>query len=265
MSSVLNVFFCEGAATSFQTSGMGEAAAVPLLLEYGPLTEDVLGDVRETYIRQLWQNLPDGVAAAAAVVETAKHSLDRIREQCQQQRTVRVWADWTAGSMCGLTWLGWTLGEDAESSVQIAFVPSWRSTDGTWQKSFLQEVPPDGWQMLQPQVTAVDAPLRLLLQRRWAELLEQNTDLRALAAGELLSVPPYFYDFLITQTAAAAPETFSEAWLIGRVLRVTGASLSDAWLAQRIDHLISAGQLAVLEAPENPDGPLLIKTPALMA
>ena len=72
----------------------------------------------------------------------------------------------------------------------------------------------------------------------WSKLREENSPLRAVVNGRLLSVPESFYDFLIWESITKKPVKENE--LIGNLLGKNQISIGDMWYAKRIDTLIEA-------------------------
>ena len=83
----------------------------------------------------------------------------------------------------------------------------------------------------------------------WSELTEDNSPLRAVINGKLLSVPEDFYDFQIFRGLTDKP--VMEARLIGDILGHTQISVGDWWYAKRIDYYIQQGKIRVIQDSES--------------
>lgn len=86
---------------------------------------------------------------------------------------------------------------------------------------------------------------RRMLGSKWMELTEDNSPLRAVVNGELVGVPEDFYDFLILREITEAP--VKEARLIGDILGKYPLQVGDWWYAFRIEQMIRAGKIRVLQ------------------
>ena len=82
----------------------------------------------------------------------------------------------------------------------------------------------------------------------WSELVEDNTPLRAVVNGKVLSVPDDFYDFLIWKWLKDVP--LKEARLIGNILGYSQIGIGDWWYARRIEYYIEQGKICVIEDSE---------------
>ena len=74
---------------------------------------------------------------------------------------------------------------------------------------------------------------------------EENSPLRAVVNGRLLSVPESFYDFLIWESITKKPVKENE--LIGNLLGKNQISIGDMWYAKRIDTLIEQRKIRVIQ------------------
>lgn len=83
----------------------------------------------------------------------------------------------------------------------------------------------------------------------WVELQEENTPLRAIINGKIMSVGEDFYDFLIWKELTKKP--IKEARLIGNILGKYPISIGDWWYAKRIQQFIEQGNIKVMEDSEN--------------
>lgn len=83
----------------------------------------------------------------------------------------------------------------------------------------------------------------------WSELIEENSPLRAVVNGKVLSVPEDFYDFLIWKRLKNVP--LKEARLIGDILGQSQIGVGDWWYNRRIEYYIKQGEIRVVEDSKN--------------
>jgi hypothetical protein len=94
----------------------------------------------------------------------------------------------------------------------------------------------------------------------WRVLKTENSPLRAVVNGSLMSVPEHFYDHLILQHLP--DNEFMMATLIGKLLRQYQIGVGDWWYALRIDTMIEEHQVNVIaeSTPSQPYRKILKKT-----
>ncbi|MGN0340879.1 MAG: DUF3658 domain-containing protein [Lachnospira sp.] len=83
----------------------------------------------------------------------------------------------------------------------------------------------------------------------WSDLVEDNSPLRAVINGKVISVPEDFYDFLIWKWLKNVPT--KEARLIGDILGHSQLGVGDWWYARRIEYYISQGRISIIQDSEN--------------
>ena len=227
--------------------------AVPL----GGNPEDVLtlslgldtGDIREPLgesRRRLMRKGYDGHHEAAD--RDWGRNLDaaeRLRA-CAAGDTVRIWADYTPASACGLLHAA-SLLKDTKAAVRVVFLPPWRErADGAVESCL-------GWGEVEPELfghsLAREEPVPPLelgaMARRWERLQRENAPLRAVVNGAVRSVEADFYDGLIRRNI---PEGRTKiAHIIVNVLSREKPGVGDTWLAERIRWMLSAGELRMVE------------------
>lgn len=84
---------------------------------------------------------------------------------------------------------------------------------------------------------------------RWSELTEDNSPLRTVINGKVISVPENFYDFLLWKKITRKP--IKEARIIGDILGCYQLGVGDWWYAKRIDYYIQQGNIMIAEDSEN--------------
>ena len=79
----------------------------------------------------------------------------------------------------------------------------------------------------------------------WQTHKVENSPLRTVLNGCLISVSEIFYDDIIRREIEIESEAFHEAVIIGRILGKYQLGISDTLVASRIDAMIQAGALEV--------------------
>lgn len=219
-----------------------DVLGLSLGLEMGDIREP-LGEARRELLRR-WYDGND--EAANQDWQETLESADRLRA-CGPGDTIRIWADRTPHSACGLLHAA-SLLKDTKAAVHVVFLPLWRETgDGKTLVSYL------GWGEVEPELfghfLSREEPLPPLILRamasRWRELQQENAPLRAVVNGQVRSVGEDFYDDLIRRNL---PEGRTKiANIIGDVLGRERPGIGDTWLAERIRRMLSAGELRMVE------------------
>ena len=170
---------------------------------------------------------------------------------CGPGDTVRIWADRTPHSACGLLHAA-SLLKDTKAAVHVVFLPLWRETgDGKTLVSYL------GWGEVEPELFGhflsheIPVPPVALgaMAHQWEALRRENAPLRAVVNGQVRSVGEDFYDDLIRRHIPEGQTKIAN--IIGDVLGREKPGIGDVWLAERIRWMLSAGELRMVrEDPE---------------
>ena len=165
---------------------------------------------------------------------------------CGPGDTVRIWADRTPASACGLLHAA-SLLKDTQAAVRVVFLPLWRERPDGGVETYL------GWGEVEPELfgrfLSREEPVPRLalgaMAHRWEVLQKENAPLRAVVNGRVRSVREDFYDGLIRKHI---PEGRTKiANIIGDVLGRERPGIGDTWLAERIRRMLSAGELRMVE------------------
>lgn len=163
---------------------------------------------------------------------------------------IRVWLDHTPDAQCGLLFLADLL-EGSQTEFHIVELPQKLQRDDGCIVEYR------GWGEVEPQLygTFLDRERVLTgvevtaLAGRWRRLQKENAPLRVVKDGAVVSAEASYYDDLIRrefpQTACKA------AQIIGGALGRQNVPTGDVFIAKRLRHFINAGELIVLEEPED--------------
>ena len=223
-----------------------DVLALSLGLDMGDIREP-LGEARRELLRR-WYDGND--EAANQDWQETLESADRLRA-CGPGDTIRIWADRTPHSACGLLHAA-SLLKDTKAAVHVVFLPLWRETgDGKTLVSYL------GWGEVEPELFGhflsheIPVPPVALgaMAHQWEALRRENAPLRAVVNGQVRSVGEDFYDDLIRRHIPEGQTKIAN--IIGDVLGREKPGIGDVWLAERIRWMLSAGELRMVrEDPE---------------
>ena len=216
-----------------------DVLGLSLGLEMGDIREP-LGEARRELLRR-WYDGND--EAADQDWQETLESADRLRT-CGPGDAVRIWADHTPSSACGLLHAASIL-EKTGAAVSVVPLPRWREEGKT-------VVSYQGWGEVEPELFGhflsreEPVPPRILgvMASRWRELQQENAPLRAVVNGRVRSVGADFYDGLIRKHI---PEGQTKiALIIGDVLGWEKPGIGDIWLVERIRWMLSTGELRMV-------------------
>ena len=254
----------QGQAGAFAQENRGAKAALagsradicsfPLYLGFGAIDEAGIGPLREQAITALMGAYPaEGAQAAAAFLQTARSSLEKLLSRAKQGEQLRIWASGQPDDACGLCWLMEQLMDARLEKLDAALVllPGFCEKPGGtavlhsgWGELSAQE-----WSQVAGLSQKIPAALCQAMAACWQELRAQNAPLRAVVSGRLVSAPAAFYDSLILRELEAEPQEFLEARLIGRLLGKYPLGLGDAFFALRLKQFIQDGVLQEVSSP----------------
>ena len=223
-----------------------DVLGLSLGLEMGDIREP-LGEARRELLRR-WYDGND--EAANQDWQETLESADRLRA-CGPGDTIRIWADRTPHSACGLLHAA-SLLKDTKAAVHVVFLPLWRETgDGKTLVSYL------GWGEVEPELFGhflsheIPVPPVALgaMAHQWEALRRENAPLRAVVNGQVRSVREDFYDEMIRRHIPEGQTKIAN--IIGDVLGREKPGIGDVWLAERIRWMLSTGELRMVrEDPE---------------
>lgn len=229
-----------------------------LALSVGEIAEEGIGPQRQTALEGLMGTYPSiAQEVTEELLQRSRKSLATILARAGAGEEIRVWTSDTPDDACGLAWLAHQLAALDLEKVQVTQVKLpdfYEWSDGTvvrWR----------GWGEMDPwlwgRMAALGQPLpgNLLrrLDARWRELQRENTPLRAVVNGELVSVPETWYDPFLRKEIAAEEAEFPAARVIGHVLGKYQLGIGDGELAQRLWAMLRAGELQQVATPGSED------------
>ncbi len=227
---------------------------LPLALSVGNIYETGIGLERESALSLLLSILPSMASEVVTeLLNTSCKSYATLLEQVQNGEPIRVWVGREPDDVCGLYWLIEQLRPIGLEKLDVTLVeiPTWETRpDG----SIVQY---NGWGEVEPYhlgrmaLLGKKLPINYLrsLANRWKELQQENSLLRAVVNGKLVSVPETLYDSFILRELDTLEIEFQEAVLIGQVLGKYQLGIGDGWIALRIEQFIRDGLLVPITTP----------------
>lgn len=223
-----------------------------LVLSVGDISEiqpginrvQILGNLYSIYPNSDWQQV------VQEIVSKAKEDMKTVEERAASGESLRIWYSNKPDEMCGLYWFMDHLDQWKvhDGQVFVVKLPEWEANEEgeIIQKSCWGEVAPREWYRY---ITLQKPVLPGFIQSCatcWKELQRENSLLRAVVNGQLVSVSEKFYDDFILREIAAEGNEFNEAKIIGQVLAKYRLGIADFWVALRIEEMIRAGMFEVV-------------------
>lgn len=232
-----------------------EVVCLPFLLDIGDLKEKVDSQYRmdlilSMYTQSGWENSEQYINELKDGIKEYVKEYDRLQKFLEEGQAIRIWYSHAAYSLCGFYWLCNQLCED-KNKVYVVELPEYReNTENNTIISYRNwsEIQAEEFSSFLELQREVSKNEQQMFAQKWAELVADNSPLRAVINNELVGVPENFYDFLIGKRLTSEP--IIEARLIGEILGNYPVGVRDWWYAYRIEQMIKDGRIKVLQDSE---------------
>lgn len=220
-----------------------------LLLSIGDISENRLGIKRKQVLEHLFSVYPNDQEhqVAKEIVNRAIEDLKTVRERAAMGETFRVWYSNQPDDMCGLYWFMSQLNQWNVNDGQVVIVKlpecEFDGNGNVVQKNSWAEVAPEEWYQYFAFQKTVPSVFIQCCASHWQALQTENTPLRAVLNGQLVSMSEKLYDDFIRCEIEAEDEKFHEAMIVGRVLGKYQLGICDSWVALRIEEMIKDRKL----------------------
>lgn len=219
----------------------------------GDISENQPGIKRKQTLERLYRTFPDDIGRQAVreIFEKVNENLKTVQERSTIGESIRIWYSNQPDEICGLYWFLEQLNQwKVYGPVSVIKLPEWEidENNNIVQKSSWGEVAPEEWH----RYVSLQKPIPPLLIQNcaayWKELQGENTPLRALLNGKLVSAAETLYDDYILREIAAESDEFQEAMVVGRIIGKYRLGIGDSWIAFRIEEMIKEGKLEAISA-----------------
>lgn len=174
-----------------------------------------------------------------------REDLEKLIAAATAGEPIRVWKSKTPSSACAFAFTCDVL-RDIDCQISVISLPEYmEAADGTLHEYVDWAEVPAGklyqFLSLERELSAIEKRLQSDL---WQDLKTEDSPLRAVVNGQLISVPEDFYDHILMKSIS--DEEFVMARLIGNILGRYRLGIGDGWYALRINQMIEANQLVVI-------------------
>lgn len=223
-----------------------EVVCLGFMMDIGDIREPMESPYRKRllyslYARDRWEAEEE----LKSIGDVYAGELRRLESFLEAGEPVRIWYSDAPYSRCGLYSLCRRL-EKHEGRFSVVKLPEYVVREkcivsrSSWNEVAAEEFA--GFLKYETPLSREEIRRYAML---WHMLVEENSPLRAVVNGTVLSVPEDFYDFLIWRHLKDVP--MREGRLLGDILDQTQLGVGDWWYAGRIEHHIRQGRIRVVE------------------
>ena len=231
----------------------GDVFGFSLALSIGDIAGAPFFEKRWNVLEKLYAIYPndEGAQAARELWQKAERNAKMVYERIAAGEDVRIWYSNQPDERCGLYWFiaYFRLLREEKGNVYLVRLPDWEE-DGAgnmMQKTSWGDMAPGEWHRYLSKQELASPAFYAYCTAQWETLRRENAPLRVVVNGKLTGMPETFYDEIIMREIGREKEVFREAPVVGRVLGKYQLGIGDAWVAYRIQKMIEAGKLKVVE------------------
>lgn len=244
----------DGKKIEWITGNSDEVICLAFMLDIGDIKEPIDSQYRQDlifsmYTQNGWDNSPEVLKELSMAGKIYINELNRLAGFLKNGEAIRIWYSNSPYSLCGFYYLCNIL-RNYSNDIFVVKLPEYVQTAkstitkySNWGEVSAEEFS----QFLVYEKKMTMSEIRMF-SNQWAELVENNSPLRAVINGNLIGVPEDFYDFLIRKRLSSNP--VKEARVIGDILGHYPLGVGDWWYASRIELMIKAGSVRVVEDSE---------------
>lgn len=228
-----------------------EVICLALMLDIGNIAEPIDSQDRQDlifsmYTQNGWDDHPEVLEELKETGKLYANEFDKLIRFLKTGEAIRIWYSDSPYSLCGLYFLCHQL-RTYTNDMFVVKLPDYRQTSDNMITIYSNwgEVPDDEFSSFlchEHKLTPIE---KQTLGDNWSELIVENSPLRAIVNGTLISVDETFYDFLILKHLSLTP--IKESRFIGDILGHYPIGIGDWWYASRIEKMIAKGLIKITE------------------
>lgn len=227
--------------------------AINLQLDYGSISDNGLGPERCGLLKKFHDGYVFGEEMPSTYDGGFKrymHSLEKLKASIGKGETFRIWYTEDNCEYCNFCWLLSIFNElDAQNIIYVVRLPAEVTLpDGEYERKYNTSsfMPEELFELVSEQTVLSESRKNYYVEQ-WKRAVEENTNLRLVLYGNIVSVNEDFYDQAIMVEAEKYEEVINEAQLVGRCVARLG--LTDLFVGKRIEYMIDKGIFEVVCLP----------------
>lgn len=237
-----------------------DVVCIGFSLDIGNISGDVDGIERQECHQKIWGRFGIDKNEQEQFFQHQRKDLEKLLTTARNGIPIRIWESDAPYSTCGLYFTCHAL-RDVDCKISVIHLPKYAETADSKIISYSHwgEVEPGKFYKFLPLEKQLSPLEKRMFSNHWCDLMVENSLIRALVNGKLISVPDNFYDHMITRNIP--DDNFIMANLIGKILGKYPLGISDSLIALRIDTMVAEGKLAMIDDkdPSHPYGKILRK------
>lgn len=244
----------DGKKMEWITGNSSEVICLDFMLDIGDIDIPIVSQYRQDLIISMhsqngWDSNPEVMEELRMTGKKYINELNRLEGFIKKGEPLRIWYSRSPYSLCGLYYVCNSLRNYSNDTFAVK-LPEYVQTakDTITEYSNWGEVSEEEFSQFLIYEKKLSVSDIRLYGDKWVELVKDNSPLRAEINGKLVSVPEDFYDFLIRKRLSVKP--VKEARIIGDILGFYPIGIGDWWYASRIEQMIKAGSVRVVEDSE---------------
>ena len=243
----------------------GDVVSVGFNLDVGEISDgELTGAQRIDAFVRLFASVKFKDSEVNEFFQSQKVDTERLLNAAKNKEPIRIWVSNAAFSQCGYHCVCHLI-RDIDCPLSRVDLPRyWTVSENTIQTlSSWQEISDERFAHFLNEERAIPYLEKMIRADIWQELCCENSPLRAVINGDLVSAPEEFYDFIILNEMPQ--DAFLMARLIGEILGKYPLGVADGWYAMRLRSMRDAGLLEETEVRDknHPYGVVLRATEKL--
>lgn len=214
-------------------------------LDIGDISGDIDGIERREVFRNILGYADFDEQESKQFFQMQCEDVEKLLSAAKKGVPIRVWKSNTPFSTCGFAFVCYIL-RNIDCKVSLVSLPEYVVKPNKTLVSYTSwnEVHPEEFHSFLSYEKELSNIERRVQVNLWNNLKIENSPLRAIVNGKLISVPENFYDHILINNI---PEgEFVMSWLIGNVLGNYQLGVGDGWFALRINKIIENNILEVV-------------------
>lgn len=244
----------DGKKIEWITGNSDEVICLAFMLDIGDIKESIDSQYRQDLILSMytqsgWDNSLEVLKELSMAGKIYINESNRLVGFLKKGEPIRIWYSNSPYSLCGLYYLCNIL-RNYSNDIFVVKLPVYVQTAKSTITRYCNwgEVSAEEFSQFLVYEEKMTMSKMRMFSNQWAELVEDNSPLRTVINGNLIGVPEDFYDFLIRKRLSFNP--VKEARVIGDILGHYPLGIGDWWYASRIELMIKAGSIRVVEDSE---------------